>query len=238
MRYDEASTLLGALMDQSQPSPLTPRAWCRRVLAALHERAAPGTNVGDLPMLLAYFSELDPSPALFADLLARCASDPRPGVADAAQVLKRSWERGLSGDEVFPTPPLAEVLRTLGALLDASSARGAYLAVTADAVRIQTFGEHAIVDLGATELRQEIAAYTALRGQVPDPLAAERHETRLRALGALLDGEAPQAYELAVMPRAVIVEGTAGYFHMFTADELARLVDAAARQRQADDGAR
>src|SRR5262245_4576728 len=91
----------GGLVGESEPGTLTPQAWCRRVLAALHERSEPGSNVGDLPMLLAYFCELDPSPELFGDLLARCAADTRPGVADAARVLRRSWERGLIGDEVF-----------------------------------------------------------------------------------------------------------------------------------------
>jgi hypothetical protein len=224
-------------LDGSQ-SPLTPQAWCRRVLSALHERSTPGSNVGDLPMLLAYFIELAPSPELFADLLARCSADTRPGVADAARVLQRSWERGLSGAEVIPQPPLAEILRTLGALLDASDARGAYLAVAPEAVRVQTFGDQSIVDLGALELRQEIAAYTALRGQVPaDPGADERHETRLRTIGLQLDDEPNQSFELAVMPRAVVVEGTAGYFRVFSAADLADLVEAAARQRQAANGA-
>src|SRR4051794_36509818 len=190
-------------------------------------------------MLLAYFIELAPSPELFADLLARCAADTRPGVADAARVLQRAWEHGLSGAEVIPQPPLAEILRTLGALLDASSARGAYLAVAPDAVRVQTFGDQSIVDLGALELRQEIAAYTVLRGQVPAaPEADGRHETRLRAIGLELDAEPSQPYGLAVMPRAVLVEGTAGYYRVFTADDLTALVAAAARQRQAGNGAR
>ncbi|HLH27235.1 MAG TPA: hypothetical protein VK066_32345 [Chloroflexota bacterium] len=209
------------------------------MLRALHERAAPSTNVGDLPMLLAYFVELDPSPELFADLLGRCAADPRPGVADAARVLQRAWQRGLQGAEVLPQPPLAEVLRTLGALLDAANARGAYLVVAPDAVRVQTFGDQGIVDLGATELRQEIAAHTALRGQLPP--AAEptvRHASRLRAIGLALDAEPSQTYELAVMPRAVLVEGSAGYCRVFTADDLAALLAAATRRRQTDHGAR
>jgi hypothetical protein len=226
----------GATLDGS-PSPLTPQVWCRRVLTALHERATPGSNVGDLPMLLAYFIELNPSADLFADLLARCVGDTRPGVADAAQVLQRSWERGLTGADVIPAPPMAEILRTLGALLDASNARGAYLAVAPEAVRVQTFGDQSIVDLGAVELRQEIAAYAALRGQVPADAGADvRHETRLRAIGLVLDAEPGQAYEMAVMPSAVLVEGTAGYHRVFTADALTELVAAAARQRQAGNG--
>ncbi len=230
---------LGDPVDSSQPPPLTPQAWCRRVLTALHERATPGTNVGDLPMLLAYFIELAPSPELFADLLARCAADTRPGVADAARVLQRAWQRGLTGADVIPQPSLAEILRTLGALLDTSDARGAYLAVTPDAVRVQTFGDQNLVALDAVELRQEIAAYTALRGQVPaGPVAALRHEARLRAVGLELDAQPEQSYELAVMPRAILVEGAAGYHRVFTAEDLAALVAAAARQRQPGDGAR
>jgi hypothetical protein len=228
----------GDALDGS-PSPLTPQAWCRRVLTALHERATPGSNVGDLPMLLAYFVELNPSPELFADLLARCAADTRPGVADAARVLQRSWQRGLTGAEALPVPSMAEILRTLGALLDASNARGAYLAIAPEAVRVQTFGDQSVVDLGALELRQEIAAYTALRGQVPADAGADvRHETRLRAIGLELDAEPGQSYELAVMPSAVLVEGTAGYRRVFSDDDLTALVAAAARQRQAGNDAR
>ena len=194
-------------MDGSQ-AQLSPQAWCRRVLVALHERSASVTDVGDLPMLLAYFIELDPSPELFTELLNRCANDPRPGVADSARVLLQSWERGLVGAEALPLPPLAEVLRTMGALLDASTVRGAYLAVARDNVRLQTFGERSIIDLGLLELRQEIAAYTALRGQVTAAEAhtTTRHEARLRAVGTVLDAQPGQSYELAVMPSAIVVE--------------------------------
>ena len=223
-------------MDGSQ-ALLSPQAWCRRVLMALHERSASVADIGDLPMLLAYFIELDPSPELFAELLNRCANDPRQGVADSARELLQSWERGLVGAEALPLPPLAEVLRTMGALLDASGVRGAYLAVAPNNVRLQTFGERSIIDLGLLELRQEIAAYTALRGQVT---AAEahttmRHEVRLRAVGAVLDAQPGQSYELAVMPSAIVVEGSAGYARVFRAEELTELVQSAAYQRDGTD---
>jgi hypothetical protein len=204
------------------------------VLAALHERAMPSPHAGDLPMLLAYFIELDPSPELFADLLARCAADPRPGVADGARALQRSWERGLAEAHVAAPPSLSQTLRTLGARLDAASARGAYLAVTPESVRLQTFGEQRIIALGSAELRQQIAAYTALRGQVPagGGVAVLRHEARLRAVGAALDAEPSQVYELAIMSRAVLVEGSAGYCRVFCSEELDRLVQGAAREQR------
>jgi hypothetical protein len=119
-------------------------------------------EVGDLAMLLAYFIELDPSPEQFGELLARCANDPRPGVADSARVLQRSWENGLTGADALPLPPLAEVLRTMGAVLDAEPA---------------------------------------------------------------------QAFELALLPGAVVVEGSAGYLRVLLADELTALAQNAADQR-------
>lgn len=69
--------------------------------------------------------------------MARCANDPRPGVADSARVLLRSWVNGLTGADALPLRLLAEVLRTTGALLDASGVRGAYLGAAPDAVRLQ-----------------------------------------------------------------------------------------------------
>ena len=78
------------------------------------------------------------------------------------------------------------------------------------------------------------AAYAALRGQVPpaDPAGILRHETRLRAVGAVLDAEPAQAFELALLPSAIVVEGSAGYVRVFLADELTELVQAAAQQRE------
>ncbi len=204
------------------------------MLGALQERGAAGSEVDDLSMLLAYFITLDPSPQLFADLLARCANDRRPGVAESATVLRRSWERGVADAEPTPRPRLAEVLRTMGALLDAADARGAYLAVAPDHVRLQTFGERSVLDLGLHEVRQEIAAYMALRGQLrPDEAGAgARHETRLRTIGAELDQEPEQAYELAVLPSAIVVEGDGGYARVFTAVELASRIATSGQQRQ------
>jgi hypothetical protein len=43
--------------------------------------------------------------------------------------------------------------------------------------------------------------------------------------------------DLAMMPRAVLVEGTGGYHRVLTAGELAALVAVAARPRQAGDDA-
>ena len=66
--------------------------------------------------------------------------------------------------------------------------------------------------------------------------AEVRHEARLRAIGLELDAEPGQSYELAVMPSAVLVEGTAGYHRVFSADDLTALVAAAARQRPGGNG--
>src|SRR5439155_26508245 len=133
--------------------------------------------------------------------------------------------------------PLQETLRTLGALIDASGARIVYLAVEPHRAQVQRFGgEPTHLAISHAELLQEIAARQALRGQVPpiDPTSTELCETRLRAVGAELDREPPQSYELVITPRSVVVEGSAGYHLVFTLEELAALMQDGASRRQAE----
>ena len=54
-------------------------------------------------------------------------------------------------------------------------------------------------------------------------------------MGAELDGAPEQSYELAAMPRTVAVEGSAGYHHVFTVEELAARVRAVGQQRPRGD---
>lgn len=214
--------------------PLTPQAWCRRILTALNQRQVAGREAGDLEMLLTYFIELDPSPQAFTELLARFANDSRAGIAEAATLLQRSWLRGHTGTAAPPMPSLAETLRTVGALLDDALARAAFIAIDPEAVQVQMFGEPHTLVLGPHELQQEIAARQALRGQVApaDPTVPERYETRLRAVGTVLEAEPEQSYLLATTRQTVIVEGSEGYHHVFRNEDLGTLLRALACRRE------
>jgi hypothetical protein len=83
-------------------------------------------------------------------------------------------------------------------------------------------------NLGAGELRQEIARRVALRGCVPrlDPTAPTRFETLLRAVGAMLDVEPDQSYRLLVTPDKVVVDDSNGASQVFTAPQLSALLRA------------
>jgi hypothetical protein len=216
---------------------LSPQAWCRRILASLLQRKVEGPEAGDLEMLLTYFIELDPSAAVFTDLLARYASDSRAGIADAAGLLQRSWLRGRSGAVREPMPPLAESLRAIGGGLDETLTRAAYVVTEPDSIQVQTFGEVTQLTLGPQELHQEIAARQALRGQVAptDPTSTERYETRLRAVGNVLDEEPAQSYAVVITRRTVVVEGSEGYYSVFNNNDLAVLLRAIVGRRQEGD---
>jgi hypothetical protein len=206
----------------------TPRDWCHRVLAAIRQHHVQRRDVGSLETLLSYFIELDPPTETFDALLAQYAGDSRVDIARAATHLQGAWRRAQVDTARPPALPLQETLRTFGALLDQWGTRNAYVAVSAEAPRMSMFGEgrqqgelrH--LSLGPPELAQEVAARTALRGHVApaDPTDPSRFETRLRAIGADLDGEAPQAYELVVTRRTIVIEGSANYYRVCTADAL------------------
>lgn len=219
-------------------SALTPQVWCRRILASLVQRKVEGREAGDLEMLLTYFIELDPSTPVFTDLLARYAGDSRSGIAEAATLLQRSWLRGRTGAAAQPMPPLAETLRAVGGSLDEALARAAYVVTEPDSIQVQTFGELTQQTLGPQELQQEIAARSTLRGQVApaDPTGTERYETRLRAVGTVLDEEPPQSFAIMATRRAVVVEGSEGYYGVFNNDDLAVLLRAIVERRQEGEG--
>lgn len=215
----------------------SPEAWCRRILASLLQRKVEGPEAGDLEMLLTYFIELDPSAAVFTDLLARYASDSRAGIAGAAGLLQRSWLRGQSGAAREPMPPLAEALRAVGGGLDEALTRAAYVVTEPDSIQVQTFGEITQLTLGPQDLHQEIAARRTLRGHVAptDPTSTERYEPRLRAVGSVLDDEPAQSLALVVTRRTVVVEGSEGYYSVFNNDDLAVLLRAIVARRQEGD---
>ena len=220
-------------MESSDPATLSPQAWCRRILTSLSQRKMEGREAGDLEMLLTFFIELDPNVQSFTEMLMRYANDSRAGIADAAGLLQRAWIRGRSGQAAPPMPPFAETLRTVGGLLDEALARAAYIITSPDVIQIQTFGEPSQIVLGAHELQQEIAARMALRGQVSpsDPTGTERYETRLRAVGTVLDEEPPQSFALLVTRRSVVVEGAEDYYNVFTNEDLGVLLRAIVGRR-------
>jgi hypothetical protein len=136
-----------------------------------------------------------------------------------------------------PMPPLAESLRAIGGGLDETLTRAAYVVTEPDSIQVQTFGEVTQLTLGPQELHQEIAARQALRGQVAptDPTSTERYETRLRAVGNVLDEEPAQSYAVVITRRTVVVEGSEGYYSVFNNNDLAVLLRAIVGRRQEGD---
>jgi hypothetical protein len=207
--------------DGEANSCVLPAVWCRRILTSLSRRKLPDRAAGSLEMLLTYFIELHPPAESFLSQLTEYAEGSRLGLAEAADTLRRAWQDG-HGDLAVAAPPLQETLRTLGARLDDAGAHAAYIAITAEQVQVQTFGELTECSLDPMELRLEIASRLALRGRVApaDADAPLPYETRLRMVGSDLEDEASQAYELFVTPRTVVVEGSEGYYRSCTLDEL------------------
>jgi hypothetical protein len=131
-------------------------------------------------------------------------------------------------------PPLAEALRAIGGSLDEALARAAYVITEPDSIQVQTFGELTQITFGPQELHQEIAARAALRGQVAptDTTGTERYETRLSAVGNVLDEEPAQSFAVLVTRRTVVVEGSEGYHSVFSNDDPAALLRAIVGRRQ------
>ncbi len=209
--------------------PLTPRTWCRCVLALVRRWQAEGHNLRHLEALLRYLAALDPPADAFTALLEGYVAHLSPASADAAVLLERSWRRWREGGP--RRAPFQETLRTLGALLDAAGARAAVLTVAPDGATQQTFRELDQHYFEPPELAEQIAARVALRGKRPPPVQppVDRYEVLLRALGATLDreGDPTQPYELVVTPRTVVVTDGAGNHRIFTVEELAALEGAA-----------
>ena len=213
-------------LESSDAATLSPQAWCRRILNSLTQRKVEGREAGDLEMLLTFFIQLDPNAQSFTEMLAHYANDSRAEIAEAAGLLQRAWVRGRTGRAAPPMPPLAETLRTVGGLLDEALTRAAYVIASPDVIQIQMFGEPTQIVLGPQELHQEVAARAALRGQVSpsDPTSTDGYETRLRAVGTVLDEEPAQAFVLLVTRRSVVVEGAEHYYNVFTNEDLSVLL--------------
>jgi hypothetical protein len=94
--------------------------------------------------LLSYFIELNPTAESFPGLLAQYVSDPRTGLASAAGILQRAWQRTQTTASMPADLPLAEVLRTLGALLDDSGAHAGLLVLARDRPRLHIFAESTV----------------------------------------------------------------------------------------------
>jgi hypothetical protein len=202
---------------------MTPQAWCGRVLGALTRRRLEARKSQRLELLLRYFIDLDPSVQDFDALLARHATDGRPSNAAVAQQLEQAWLRTRIGTIQMPVLALQETLRTLGALLDEYDTEAGYVAVVGDSTTVQPLGEWKPRALEPLELLHEIAARTALRGQIrhADPGDPSRYETRLRAVGAELDLLPRQSYQFLVSRQTIVVEGSAGCYKVYTPETLA-----------------
>jgi hypothetical protein len=193
------------------------------VLASLNHRRLQAQKTQELELLLSYLITLDPTPAAFADLLAEHAADPRQVHAQVAQRLEQAWLRAQIAEVPLPAPPLQETLRTLGGILDDHDTQAGFISVVGGSSQLQPFGEWQPRALDALALLHEIAARTALRGQLvrPNPADPNRYETRLRAVGAQLDVERPQSYQVLVSRQTIVVEGSHGYYRVCTTDGLA-----------------
>jgi hypothetical protein len=120
--------------------PVLPEAWCRRILTSLARRKLQDRTAGHLEMLLTFFIEMNPPADAFGALLARHAESGRAGLSEAAGVLQRAWQGGHDTAGGLLLPPLQETLRTLGARIDDTGARAAYLTLSPDNAHLQPIG--------------------------------------------------------------------------------------------------
>lgn len=203
------------------------------MLASLSEHQMQGREVASLEMLLTSIIQLDPPREAFSDLLAQYVEGSRPEIAEAAHLLRRAWLRD-HADTVEPRVPLPELLRTLGGLLDESQAEIACLTVSTDSAHLQTYGPLQQRSLAPRALEQEVAIRRARRGQVPHgtPTALHGYEHLLRAIGAALDGEPAETYDIVVTPRVVVGSASTGQYHLFTTEQLDALLRAAPHARE------
>jgi hypothetical protein len=222
------------------PASLSPHAWCEGLLRALRGRPVEGPDVAYLERLLEHFLMLEAPASEFGGLLVDYLQSAPPSDPDTADRLQRSWLRAELGG-ASPVRSLQETLRTLGALLDEADLRGSEvvsLEIDAERVAVGTLGRFRRREFDALRLRQQSAARIALRGHVmppTNPMALNRYEPRLRAVGAALDREPPQSYQISVTPNVVVVEGSAGYRHGFTPGQLTDLLQQTMSQRRRSD---
>ncbi|HEY7061991.1 MAG TPA: response regulator [Chloroflexota bacterium] len=207
----------------------TPRGWCRRLLTLLGQQQAHAPDMAYLQMLLTSCIQLDPTPEAFDAWLAQHVASARPGIADAAAVLRRAWQR----EEGAPAiAPLSEQLRTLGGLLDEVGARVAAFAVAGGQAQVRTYQEAPAQTLEPRQLRRESSLRAALRGSGPRVApAGPRYEPLLRVLGEVLEADPVQTYEVLVTPRAIVVDGDTSGCQVFTLDQLDLLLRAATQER-------
>ncbi len=209
-------------MSSTPPAPVSPRLLCRRILAGLRQRLPPDRELSSLPMLLCYFINLAPGPSEFTRRIERYVTDARPDIAAAAAVIEAAWQCSQCNPPL-PPPPLREVLRTLGALVDGMLADIATIEVGRELTAIRLSDLPRERHLDAHALQYEMAAQRALRGQVPGDASGlmTRYEPLLRAIGMVLENQPPQGYTIIVSHQIIGVEGTAGYYGLFPVSQLA-----------------
>jgi hypothetical protein len=207
-----------AVATAPQPTP-----WCRTILTALEQHGAADRVAGSLGLLLCSLIEMELAPDDFGRLLARYAVDPRRDIAEAAGMLQAAWARATAATAPTPLPlPLPEQLGLLGRLLDEAGAHAAYVSLDSAGAVIQGCGPTPYqCTLSPLELQHEHARRSTGSGaeRAADPAVPDRFETRLRLVGALLEGQAAHAYELFVGPHCVEVEGSDGSCQLFPSAE-------------------
>ena len=216
---------------RSRPSPGT---WSRRVLASLSEHQMQGREVASLEMLLTSIIQLDPPREAFSDLLAQYvdgsrAGDRRGGAPAAAGLVARPPRHG------GPASPAPGAAAHPGWTAGRVRVEIACLTVNTDSAHLQTYGPLQQRSLAPRALEQEVAIRRARRGRVPPgtPTAPHGYEHLLRAIGAALDGEPAETYDIVVTPRVVVVgSASTGQYHLFTTEQLDALLRAAPHARE------
>ena len=128
----------------------------------------------------------------------------------------------------------AEMLRTVGSVLDDTDHDLAVLDVSPQSVVIQTVGRSGRQELESEAIAERSRERAKLRGrggapQPPD--APPRFEWVLRVVGAELDRIGQGRYGLTVSRQGVTVEGSEGYNRVFDAETLAQLLHEAVKRR-------
>lgn len=213
------------------PGPVTPEALCRHVLATVRQRLQGDHELSYLEMLLTYFIDVAPSPPDFTARLQRYVADGRPGISEAAMTLLETWHRSQERGQPLSLP-LPELMRTLGATLDAESAETAICEVRADGVTVRRQALVSEHRLDVPALQREAAARRALRGQGPGAAAVPLgYEVLLRLVGLDLETQTAQTYTVVVTSQLVAVTGSAGYQAIFPVAALAARAAGPKRQR-------
>jgi CheY-like chemotaxis protein len=91
-------------------APLTPKGWCKKLLARLPEQAGIVWDGEAVAAMLTALAADDPAPEAFPVLLGTLERDPRPEVANVALRIRHAWEREVEESSGARTEPKPRVL--------------------------------------------------------------------------------------------------------------------------------